>query len=367
MKILFMRPRVELGGVAAHMELLSAGLQRHNVAVSLATAGGESLGRFTKLRIPVFECPSLHPSSVPNLLRSVLRLGALVRSADYDLLHSHHRFTTTVGRFVSRLSGVPLLATVHEFKQNHRAMTWLWTGDAAIVPSNALREHLIAHYNVPPGRVHVVYNAVEAPRPSTEELTHNRPLRVGYIGRLSPEKGARYFLDSVPLIRSVVPDVRFVIAGTGPEEPELRKQASALGLDPTELFLGSSSNVPMLLKSLDLVVVPSLAESFSLVALEAMHYGRPVVASAVGGIPEVVRHEETGLLVPPGDAAALAQAVKVLAVDPARRAAMGARAIEVARTTFSPVALVEQTLAVYASLIGPRMYGPKQQEDKHYG
>lgn len=346
-KILHMRPRLELGGVSAHMALLSEGLVQRGHHAAVATSGGEALATIKALGLTIGICPSLYPSDVLNLLLSVLRINLLARTGGFDIMHSHHRFTTTVGYLVSRITGIPLIATIHEFKLNHRGLSRFWTGQAAIVPSRALRDHLIAHYNLPTERVHVIHNAVKFPPVDKHSPLRDGSLRIGYVGRLSPEKGPRYFLESVPLIRQFVPEACFFVIGSGPDEQALRSQAALVGLAPDQVFLGHRTDIPTQLCALDIVVIPSLAESFSLVALEAMHQGRPVVASNVGGIPEVVQDGETGMLVAPRDAPALARAVCRLAADPALRQSMGARAVAVAQSAFSPDRMVEETIMVY--------------------
>lgn len=348
MNILFIRPQAELGGVSAHMALLSAGLSQRGHTVTLATAGGDALPRLQHSGAKIFLCSPLYPSRPANLVIAVLRLLPLVRSGNFQVIHSHHRFTTTVGRIISRLSGIPLVITIHEFKRDHGGIAWLWSGDTMITPSKALRDHLVMSYQLRPSTIHVIPNAVEQPKTQLE-ISVAKPgmLTIGFIGRLSVEKGARYFLESVPLIRQQFPHVNFLIAGIGPEMQSLQALAQAVGLAPKQVFLGAHADVPTLLQQLDLVVVPSLDESFSLVALEAMHQGRPVVASAVGGIPEVVSDGETGLLVAPRSPAALAEAVCRLLADPASCIAMGRAGMIRARGEFSADTLVERTLALY--------------------
>jgi len=350
-KVLHMRPQLEIGGVSTHMALLSEGLVQRGHQPAVATAGGEALAPFNALGLTINICSSLYPSSMFNLLLSVLRINLLAQAGRFDIMHSHHRFTTTVGYLVSQITGIPLIATVHEFKLNHRGLSQFWTGQITIVPSHALREHLITHYHLPPQRVHVIHNAIKFPPVDKPTLRQDGPLRIGYIGRLSPEKGPRYFLESVPLIRQIVPEARFLVIGSGPDEQALRSQAALVGLEPDQVFLGHRTDVPAQLCTLDIVVIPSLAESFSLVALEAMHQGCAVVASNVGGISEVVQDGETGILVPPGDVPALARAVCRLAADPVLRQSMGERAVVVAREMFSVDRMVEQTIAVYKQVM----------------
>jgi glycosyltransferase involved in cell wall biosynthesis len=351
MNVLMLRPQLEVGGVAAHIGVLGRGLVREGHRVMVGTGGGPQIPALRAAGISIFELP-FYPSTVSNLARSVAQLRRLVRTQRIDLLHSHHRFTTIVGRAVSWLTGVPLVATVHEFKADGRLTAACWARGPTIVPSQALKEHLVSFYGSRREAVAVIPHAIE-PLPAAE----SRPLRVaaearvGYIGRLAPEKGARFFVESIPLIRREFPASRFLIVGAGPEEQGLRELARRLGLADADLFLGNRGDVAELIDSFDVVVIPSLFESFSLVALEAMRAGRPVVASAVGGLPEVVRDGETGVLVPPGSPAALAGAVGSLLADAARRRELGVRAHAVFCAEYNPAAMVARTLDVYTRCV----------------
>lgn len=350
MRILMLRPQLELGGVIAHMELLARGLHNQGHTVMIGSSGGAAAARFASVPVPILKLSNLYPSRPHGLLFSALRISSLVYRLGIQLLHSHHRFTTIVGRFVAQLTRRPLVVTAHEFKLNWRGFPLPWSGDAVVTPSVALAEHLATYYGVPKARLHVVPNAVPFPQQQYLKKAEHEPV-VLFVGRLSEEKGARYFVESLGIISAAVPGVRAMIVGDGPEAPELRRYAEQLGFDPQQLFLGSRDDVPALLAASDVVVVPSLAESFSLVALEAMHHGCAVVASAVGGLPEIVRDGETGRLVPPRDTQALGQAVSALLRDREELERLALAGQISAQRNYSPELMVQRTLAVYQSVL----------------
>jgi len=358
MHVLMLRPQCELGGVSNHLVLLVSGLRQRGHNVMMATTGGSMAPRVAAAGASLLIVPELYPSRLSGMLRAVLRLSVLVRVSTVEVLHSHHRFTTVVGGFVARLTGRPLVVTVHEFKTNWARLASFWTSDSVIVPSNALRDHLVSFHNIPAGQITVVPNAIALPEtPMPWSRAGRRPPMIGYIGRLSEEKGARYFVESLPLIRQAVPDLQAIVVGDGSEHGLIRSLAQKLGLDPDKLLLGSRDDVLALMSKLDLVVVPSVAESFSLVALEAMHLGLPVVATRVGGLVDLVRDGETGRLVEPRNPVALATAVIELLGDPALMAVMGARGRQVAVRDYSPDAMVERTVNVYSRvLVGVSQY-----------
>jgi glycosyltransferase involved in cell wall biosynthesis len=174
---------------------------------------------------------------------------------------------------------------------------------------------------------------------------------VGSISRLDEEatrKGVDYFIAMAAQVARVVPDAQFLVVGDGVLRPRLERQAEALGVRQRVTFAGWRTDVPELLAALDVFVMPSLAEGGPTTVLEAMATGVPVVATSVGMVPEVVEHGVTGMIVPPADARALAQAAGVLLSDAALREAMGRRAYAKAQRDFSIETMVERYLDVFA-------------------
>ena len=171
------------------------------------------------------------------------------------------------------------------------------------------------------------------------------------VGRLIPIKGHSVLLRALAEARRELPSLTLDIAGSGPLEEELRTLAAELGLGDAVRFLGHVTPVEPLLERSAAVVVPSLGEGFGMVALEAMERARPVVASRAGGLPELVRHGETGLLVPPGEVEPLARALVELGRDRERAARLGAAARARAERRFSARRCVERTDALYRSAL----------------
>ncbi|WP_428029147.1 glycosyltransferase family 4 protein [Ancylobacter sp.] len=172
---------------------------------------------------------------------------------------------------------------------------------------------------------------------------------IAYLGRLVPHKGVHFLIDALALLTGRFPELTLSIGGEGPSLEGLRAQAGRLRLAGRVIFRGAieRADISAFLAPARIIVVPSLEEPFGLVALEAAQLGRPVIASAVQGLPEIVRHEETGLLVPPGDPVALADALKTLLLDDAGAARMGLAARRCAASLFrwqDYVAAVETVL-----------------------
>jgi glycosyltransferase involved in cell wall biosynthesis len=178
---------------------------------------------------------------------------------------------------------------------------------------------------------------------------------IGIVAVLRSWKGHRFFLEAVPLILRRVPSARFLIVGDGPQEENIQGWIRELGLVQPVMMLGHREDIPEVLAALDIVVSASTAaEGVPQALLQALAMRRPVVATRVGAVPEVIRHGETGLLVPPGDPAALAAAVTSLLSDPHRGAALGMAGRRLVEKHFTVESMLEQLEVVYAEMLAPR-------------
>jgi len=295
-----------------------------------------------------------------------LRLLHFVREKGYDLVHTHEPKTDLLGMVLQRWAPVRVVATAHGYPKtfrrlrlyrqvDHRLLRRL---DHVITVSNALRQELVGA-GVYTERITTIHNAIDVANFRTQANDHRARLRgegeplVLAAARLSTEKGIAYFLESAALVRTRLPTTRFFVVGDGPLRPGLEAQAARLGLtDPPVLsFLGYRRDVASLMAESDVVVVPSLREAFGVVLIEALALGRPVVASWVDGIPEIVEDGVSGLLVPPGDSRALAAAIERLLVDRELATTLARQGMRRVEETFDVAAMAERTLAVYQQVL----------------
>jgi glycosyltransferase involved in cell wall biosynthesis len=225
----------------------------------------------------------------------------------------------------SFLGDVPTVATARGWTAEDakvRFFEWLdrktlRRHDAVTVVSSVLRDEVLRQ-GVAPDRVFWVPNAIDLdrlpPRRQREDLCREigidptQPI-VGSVGRLSPEKGHRVLLDAFRRLRTRISDTRLVLVGDGPEEPALRAQAQELGLSDSITLMGLRNDGQQIVGALDVMVLPSFSEGMPNVVLEAFAYGTPVVATTVGGVPDMLANGTAGWLVPAGDPARLADAV----------------------------------------------------------
>ncbi|MGH3072982.1 MAG: glycosyltransferase family 4 protein, partial [Gaiellaceae bacterium] len=172
-------------------------------------------------------------------------------------------------------------------------------------------------------------------------------LVIGAVGRLAPVKGHASFLDAAKLIVQEEPRARFLLVGNGPLQRQLRAQAAQLGLSDACLFLGDRADVYDLVAAMDVFVLPSLNEGIPMALLEAMALNRPVVATDVGGVPEVLEDGVTGLVAEPGRPGGLARGIAALLGDAERAAGMGRAGRDVARERFSREQMAAATAEIY--------------------
>lgn len=250
----------------------------------------------------------------------------------------------------AQLARTPVLCHVHEAEEDHpwlvRALLagQLLLADSVVVNSAAAGRALTDVLPLLRGRTSVVHNGVPAPPAPLAPLRRRRPtdpLRTVLVGRLSPRKGTDVALEAVAELRREGRAVSLELCGTvfpGYEwfERELRDRASAPDLEGAVTFSGYVSPTWPALEAADLVLVPSRVEPFGNTAVEAMHAGRPLIASGTQGLKEVVRSGRTGVLVPPDDPAALAEAMRSLFDDPDRAAEMARTGRQEAAERFTP-------------------------------
>jgi glycosyltransferase involved in cell wall biosynthesis len=232
--------------------------------------------------------------------------------------------------------------------------------ERVICVSHETRRLHLTHLGRDPRKCVVVPNCVDlarfsprAPSPSLYRelgLDPGQPV-VGTVSRLhEARKGIAHFLDMAAAVAQVRPDARFIIVGDGPLRPALQDQATALGLSEKVIFTGERQDIPALLAAMHVFVMPSLYEGGPYTVLEAMAMGKPVVATPVGLVPDAVEHGITGFLAPPGDGAALAQAVLPLLADDDLARRLGRAARSKVAAGFSLDAMLNGVIDVYRTV-----------------
>ena len=386
-------PPVIEGGLARHVRKLSEHLVLEGVEVHVLTRGGGRLDPVEERHGVVVH--RLQEPPFPKDVRAFVRwveamnddmavLGdELLHGLRFDLIHSHDWLVASAAERVARRAQLPWLTTVHatefgrhqgwvqKYPQSHihaAERSMVRRADHVITCSRYMRSHVASVFGVPPARITAIQNGVD-PRDLEPVVDDLDGLRARYaepderlvllVGRLVYEKGFHLALDALaPVIRKLG-GVRFVVAGTGTAEAELRRQAWRLGLSRKGVFLGwvGDDMLRSLYRVADLCIVPSIYEPFGLVALEAMASGCLCVVADTGGLREVVPGDGTvGVRFPSRDSAALEVILERLLSDSGERAQLVAEAREhVLRFGWAEVA--GQTNALYRELVRSKPTG----------
>lgn len=354
----------EVGGVVSVVDSLASYLREegHHVVLGLPWSDDDSRIRRSKLGFPCYNMRLRPPiewerpiwSSTAFFLHlpgTVRRISRVLQHHDIDVANVHYPERSSVHyALASRLIGVPLVVSAHgtdlfpdgsERDVGPPSLRFVLGQAASVVcPSEAYADRVREGTSFDPSRVVTIHNGVDASlfkqeaderpgRPVSEEAG-DRPLKLISVGSLTPEKGHDVAIRAVRHLTARGVDVRLTIAGDGPAATKLGSLAQRLDVDDRVSLIGQveQRTVPGLLGEHDIFVRASRAESFGLANVEAMAAGLPVVATGVGGIPEVVADGKTGLLVDPNDSRALADAIQVLGHDSTTRRRMGSRGRE---------------------------------------
>jgi glycosyltransferase involved in cell wall biosynthesis len=300
--------------------------------------GGVLEERFSRAADRVVVYPKRHAYDA-GLVR---RVAGLIREERIDLAQTTLFYADVIGAAAARLAGLTAVVSWEAVTQPdgrlhlaaYRLASKWFTVSVAV--SEAIRRQVSEERRVTPSKTRTILYGVDthrfrplpagaARRGRTLGLNGKGPV-FGTIARLTGQKGHRYLLEAASLAIRRSPGLLFVFAGDGPLRESLEAQARSLGISSRVRFLGFRSDVAALMGAFDAFVLPSLYEGLPNVVLEAMACGKPVVATAVDGTPEVVADGETGLLVPPRDPERLAEAILKLAGNPRLRTAMGLEA-----------------------------------------
>ncbi|HEX8969748.1 MAG TPA: glycosyltransferase [Chloroflexota bacterium] len=363
---------LDRGGAENHLLALLTHANRQAFEIETAVLSGE--GEL----VPVFRAAGIRVHLLKARTRfdplSLRRLIALLREGDFDILHSHlFRADIYAGLAVAQMGDRrPLLVSTRH--NDDRFFLNPFVGivhylisarqDLIIAISDHIARFTVSRGVRHPARVRRVYHGLEPPLARALEREGQRirqelgvepdDFLVGNVGRLALQKGQRHLIAAMPPLLERVPRAHALIAGGGDLEEYLRDLAAEVGVAERVHVLGPRKDVPGLMHAMNVFAMPSIWEGFGLVLLEAMAAGRPIVASRVATIPEVVVDGETGLLVPAGDPLALAEALARLATEPGLARRFGDAGQDRLRRQFSIDKMVGDTELLYRELVEER-------------
>lgn len=303
-------------------------------------------------------------------LATIAPIRRLIKEHHIDLVHTHGVRANLVARMAGRAENVPVVTTFHSVLRYDyssssealvaRCLTRLTNNRTArfIAISGAVKDDLMA-MGVAPDKIEVIYNGIDTslftPDNTPDRVRGKLGIAPGQrvvamVGRLHAVKGHVFLLQAARQIVAQHDEVVFLLVGEGPERQVIEKTIRELGLDGKVIMTGFYPNISELYPLMDMLCLPSLMEGMGLVLLEAMHFGVPVVATQVGGIPEVIIDGESGLLVDPGNSQALAVAITWLLDSPDLQRKLITNGRQRAQE-FTVESMVRHTERVYASLV----------------
>ena len=347
-RVLQIVTRLAVRGVPRHVLNVAAGLNPQRYCVELLAGRsepeeGELWEEARERGIEARYLPALQRAVNPRADLAAFRaIYRQLRQGEYDIVHTHISKAGILGRLAARCAGVPVLVhTYHgRIEEVHggsfRGRLFLacertaarWTDLLVAVSRETARQCANSGIGAT-SQYRVIHNGIDLKpffdfqgNDAAPFESKKGPL-IGAIGSLTPEKGLEGLLEAASMLRGRYPQLQVAIVGDGILRPRLQERARQLDIQESVRFTGIVDDVRPWLASFDLLAMPSLSEGFGVTLLEAMAMGCPVVASRVGGIPEVVTDGKHGLLAAPGDANALAEAIDTLLRDEGRRRTMG--------------------------------------------
>ncbi|MEW6207798.1 MAG: glycosyltransferase family 4 protein [Acidobacteriota bacterium] len=368
MKILQVCSASEMGGGEVHVADLARSLASRGHAVYLAVRP-ESL-----LRAPLAGViASWHELPLRNSLdmQSARAMADIINHHRIDIIHAHVGRDYLVSAFACRRTDARLILTRHHYlplKRNLIYRLMLQDTAAVIAVSDSVRESVVERLAIPAERVHTIPNWIDTSRfrPIDREAARSlfqfrSSLVVACIGQITPAKGQEEFIRAAARAVTMRPDIHFVIAGEEKEEgspftQHLIRLVDTLGLSGKVSFLGHVHHIPELLAAVDVVVVPSWDEGFSLVTIEAMAAGRAVMASNVGGMAGIIAENTTGLLFPPRDSKAMAEKLLWLLWDTGMRERLGHQAQREVSEKFGRDQVIDRIESLYFEVLGAGQY-----------
>lgn len=345
--IVFTESSLNIGGQELQALTQMQALRDQGIDTQMVCAPGSRIGTQARaLALPVVDAALRSAGDVKSML-VLRRLITSVRPVAMVCHSGHDAYLAGFAVKSMRASARPRLLRMRTYPSSVKPWLHNHVFDRTLTPSEFLRRQLLDEHPVRPERVGVLYPGIDfdaLAQRAAQPLAHaalDAWLRAGtgpvlvLAAMLRAEKGHEVLLRSLARIRAAHPEIRCVLAGEGPQRGRIDALIAELGLSDRVFLAGFLDNVAPLLKRADVVVVPSLAEPLGMTQIEALALGVPVLASRVGGIPETVAHEQTGLLVPPGDVDAWEAALRQALVQPERLRAMADRGRHDVRQRFS--------------------------------
>lgn len=360
MKVLQILPSLDVGGVERGVLDLVRSMKRRGESSVVISAGGALVKELQKMGVVHYELP-VNRKSIQSLFL-IPKIEEIIRRENIEVVHARSRVPAWIAYFAAKRTGVPFVTTCHGYYSNH-ILSWVmgW-GKRVIVISRVIGRHMVDDFKVDAERIRLIHRGVDLSQFDTETTAsriypsytkEGKPFRIVVIGRLSPIKGQLEFLPSVREIVRHFPniEVHFVGAeGKGKTKytEQIRTTITQLGIESHVKLLGTRRDIPEILKEADLLVLPTLVpEAFGRVIVEAGALGTPVIATALGGVLDIMEDKVHGRLVTPGHTEGMTEAVLDVLRHPDQARQRAQALHQKVKDQFNLERMVDQTLDVY--------------------
>lgn len=363
MKILFLSTHANTGGITSYLLTLTNGLIRQGHEVHLITSGGDQIETFQRLGVKMFILNFKTKSELdPKIYLALFPLKKYIQEHKIDVIHAQTRVTQVMGQCLKIMTGKFYVSTCHGFFKPRLSRKFFpcW-GDRVIAISSQVQEHLQNDFGLAPQKVVLIENGIDLEMfPVADEALRKIKRNafqlgaeptIGIIARLSEVKGQDILINAMPQILKIFPNAKLLIVGQGKTENELRMLVKDLNLTNHVRFYPVVNRTSEMLPLFDIFCMPSRQEGLGLSIMEAQAMGLAVVASKVGGIPSLIEHDKTGLLVKSENPDALAHAIVSLLQNKSKAQAMGTAARRFIEEKYSARKMVNKTEELYKKII----------------
>jgi glycosyltransferase involved in cell wall biosynthesis len=301
----------------------------------------------------------------PGIVRDLYRL---MKQKNIHIVRTHRYRANLYGRLAALLSGVPVkIISLHDnYRKDLRLerrivnKILLKATDKIVAVSESIRKDIIKYDGIDSSKILVIPNGIDTERFNPEgnfaDIRKGFSIKesdivLGFVGRVVPTKGLEYLIDALPFLKKEFKNIKLLITGEGSTMERLKKKAKENNVHDSIIFTGKRRDIPDILSCTDIFVMPSVAEGLPNALLEAMAMGKPIVATEVGGIPEVIKNRHSGFLVPPRNPEALATAIKDLISNEQLAAKMGQAARHIVLDNFSIWSIAQKWQTLYLSIL----------------
>jgi lipopolysaccharide heptosyltransferase II len=354
MNVLQILPELNVGGVERGTIDLAKYLVRLGHKAVVVSAGGDQVNDLLALGAVHYKLP-VHKKSLINIIKMIPKLAEIINKEKIDIVHARSRVPAWIAYFACRRTRAVFITTCHGYYKRHLFSFVMGWAKSVIAPSNVIARHMIEHFGVPYERVKLIPRSVDLERFKYIDPFKKRKkdFNVGIIGRMTPIKGHLHFIKAMAKVARANPNVKIWIVGDAPASKDAYKEqvrvlVQRLGLWHCTEFLGNQKDIPNILSHLDLLVLATTTqEAFGRVIIEAQAAGVPVVATAVGGVIDIIEDQKTGLIVPPSDPQAMADAIMKVQKDKELARQLAENGYKKVKEKYNVELMVKNTLDLY--------------------